>query len=296
MLCEYGCGQEAKHQLKNNKRCCSKSWNSCPFQRKKSSDIKKGKKTGPRSKETKKRMSESHKGKKRSSFSEKHKKKMSESHKEQIPWNKGKKTGPLSEKTKRKISKSNKLTIEKINEKYHFFSKIEELRETENGEIQTHCKNHNCKNSKEKGGWFTPTSKQISDRKDNLENEGLDNSYFYCCQKCKDTCILYGSKGDPYNDNNLSYTPGEYQTFRTYVLERDKYICQFCGELATDVHHERPQKLEPFFSLDPYYAWSCCEKCHYEKGHEGECSTGNLAKIVCSVESQKFLNQTLENK
>jgi len=36
-----------------------------------------------------------------------------------------------------------------------------------------------------------------------------------------------------------------------------------------------------------------CEKCHYEKGHNDECSTGNLSKIICSVESQKFLNQKL---
>jgi len=29
-LCEYGCGQEAKYQFKNEKWCCSKSHNSCP--------------------------------------------------------------------------------------------------------------------------------------------------------------------------------------------------------------------------------------------------------------------------
>jgi len=29
MLCEYGCGNEAKYQLKNGKWCCSKSCNSC---------------------------------------------------------------------------------------------------------------------------------------------------------------------------------------------------------------------------------------------------------------------------
>ena len=29
MKCEYGCNQEAKHQLKNGKWCCSKSQNSC---------------------------------------------------------------------------------------------------------------------------------------------------------------------------------------------------------------------------------------------------------------------------
>jgi len=35
MLCSYGCGQEATHQFKNGKWCCSKSWNSCPFNKEK---------------------------------------------------------------------------------------------------------------------------------------------------------------------------------------------------------------------------------------------------------------------
>ena len=30
MLCEYGCGQEAKYQLKNGKWCCNKSYRKCP--------------------------------------------------------------------------------------------------------------------------------------------------------------------------------------------------------------------------------------------------------------------------
>ena len=158
-------------------------------------------------------------------------------------------------------------------------------------EIQVHCKNHNCKNSKEKGGWFTPTQKQITDRKNFLENEGEDKSSFYCCQECKDTCVLFGLRSDPLKDNKLPYTAAEYQTCRTIVFERENGLCEYCGEPVTHLHHIKPQKLEPFFALDPDYCVACCEKCHYEKGHSEECSTGNLAKIVCSVESQKFLNQ-----
>jgi len=41
-LCEYGCGQEAHFQMKNNKWCCSKSWNSCPTNRSKNSGGLKG--------------------------------------------------------------------------------------------------------------------------------------------------------------------------------------------------------------------------------------------------------------
>jgi hypothetical protein len=33
MLCEYGCGKEAKYQLMNGKWCCSRSHNSCPTKR-----------------------------------------------------------------------------------------------------------------------------------------------------------------------------------------------------------------------------------------------------------------------
>lgn len=36
--CEYGCGEEAKFQLKNGKWCCSEKFNSCKAIRKKNSD------------------------------------------------------------------------------------------------------------------------------------------------------------------------------------------------------------------------------------------------------------------
>ena len=38
MLCEYGCGNEAKYQLKNGRNICCKSPNSCPVIRKKNSE------------------------------------------------------------------------------------------------------------------------------------------------------------------------------------------------------------------------------------------------------------------
>ena len=149
-------------------------------------------------------------------------------------------------------------------------------------EIQVHCKNHLCSNSKEQGGWFTPTLSQLTERRRALEKDyGNDGSYFYCSDECKGNCPLYRLYSDPYKNTDKLYTDEEYQTFRNHVLERDNFECQFCGEKATEVHHERPQKLEPFFSLDPDFAWSCCEKCHYEKGHKDECSTGKLAHTVC---------------
>jgi hypothetical protein len=178
----------------------------------------------------------------------------------------------------------NKLTIEKIRRKYPIFFKEEILRYNpeKNKEIQAHCKNHNCINSKEKGGWFTPTRIQVNERIRQVENkDGNGGSYFYCSKQCKNTCPLFKLYSDPFRNKNLPYTHSEYQTFRHHVLTRDNNICQFCGNKAIDVHHERPQKLEPLFVLDPDYAWSCCEKCHYEKGHKDECSAGKIASIKC---------------
>lgn len=37
-MCEYGCGQEAKYQLKNGKWCCSKNYQSCSELKRKNSE------------------------------------------------------------------------------------------------------------------------------------------------------------------------------------------------------------------------------------------------------------------
>ncbi len=187
-----------------------------------------------------------------------------------------------------KIKNKKKLTISKIRKRYPFFSQIEEMRynpdKPEEKEIQVHCKNHSCENSKEKSGWFTPTRIQLSERIRQLENvNGNGGCYFYCSEKCKDECPLFNLQNDPYSISNKPYTQQEYETFKKFVLERDNYKCQYCGKLASEVHHERPQKLEPFFALDPDLAWSVCKKCHYKYGHKTgtECSTGNLAVKIC---------------
>jgi len=192
------------------------------------------------------------------------------------------------ESTKIKISRTKKLMIKQIQERHPVFSKVEEMKYSTNEygqkEIQVHCKNHLCPNSKEQGGWFTPTPPQLYERIRQLEhNDGNDGAYFYCSEECKQNCPLFNLKSDPYKNIEKPYIDEEYQTFRKFVLERDNYICQFCGGVADHVHHERPQKLEPFFALDPDLAWSCCKKCHYKYGHKTgtECSTGNLANKIC---------------
>lgn len=282
MICSYGCGQIAKHQFKNGKWCCNDHWSRCPNMIKKHIQNNIGRKF---SKETRRKMSESQKGKK---ISKETRLKMSEAHKGRESPMKGKK---LSKSHKRKIGESQKINIEIIKERYLIFSKIEDMRYNpecpERNEIQVRCKNHNCKNSKEQNGWFTPTKNQFESRRYALECEnGNDAAYFYCSDECKNECPLYNKRVSELMNINKDhfYTEGEYQTFRQIVLEREGYKCEYCGDDSSHVHHSRPQKLEPGFVLDPDFGIACCEECHYKYGHKNgsECSTGNLANIVCN--------------
>ncbi|MCF8019784.1 MAG: hypothetical protein K9L62_10275 [Vallitaleaceae bacterium] len=206
------------------------------------------------------------------------------------PWNKGQ-TGCFSSSAIKKMSDKAKdrmedeflrsrirLTlkngIDYYLKTYPFFCKIEKIKEGKNKEILVKCKK--C------GKYFEATATQLHERIRQLEKEyGNDGCYFYCSDECKNGCPLYNLKNDPNYIKEKLYTTNEHQQFREHVLNRDNYKCQFCGEKAEHVHHERPQKLEPFHSLDPDLAWSVCKKCHYEKGHKDECSTGNLSSIIC---------------
>lgn len=314
MLCDYGCGRTALYKFKNGKWCCSCNHQKCPknkdchlgknnfmygkkgkdnpnFGRKHTDEtieiIRKTHKGKIVSDDTRKKLSNKMKGKK---LSKEHRIKISIANKGHITSIESKTKISIAnmgnkhtEQTKRIISEKNTYDIEDYFKKYPLFSKIEEMRPNPDkpGEIQVHCKNHNCQNSKEHGGWFTPTKTQLYERIRGIEKFSNDGSYFYCSKECKNECPLFNLQSDPFKKENKLYTKSEYNQFRKLVLERDNYICQFCGEKATDVHHEKPQKLEPLFSLDPDYSWSCCKKCHYEKGHKGKCSTGKLSSIIC---------------
>lgn len=216
MLCEYGCGQEAIYQFKNGKWCCSASPNSCLVIRRKKSNSLKGVYVGKLNSsygktawnrgishnlETRKKMSKSHKGvplsqqhKKRISNSKKNisediRKKISDSQKGKI----------ISEKQKKKISISKRFNIKDIKKKYSKFSSIESMRYNPSKpgekEIQVHCKNNKCKNSKEKGGWFTPTRGQWYGRIYAIEKycNNIENN-FYCSERCKIECDYFNNK------------------------------------------------------------------------------------------------------
>ena len=317
-ICEYGCCSPAIHQFKNGRWCCSERTGDCPSIKKSKSSAMKKRWSDPNSTlnstEHRKKLSDGVK----TSWDNDPERKIELSKWNNKKWNdktsffnsneRQRKIGKVtqrhwddknskfnSKEHLKKLKISCKISIDTIENKYPTFYKIEELRYDPNYPndkiIQGHCKNHNCVNSKEMGGWFSIGKYQLSDRIRQIEAEdGVGGCYFYCSQYCKDACKLYKKRvsqlirEDQINAGLIEkplYTYEEYQTLRQEVLRRDDNKCLYCGEKAEYVHHTRPVKLEPFFALDPDLSISCCKKCHYKYGHKDECSTGQLANKIC---------------
>ncbi|MCK5605165.1 HNH endonuclease [Candidatus Pacearchaeota archaeon] len=302
MICEYGCSQEAKYPPRKGKSkwSCREKYQQCP------SVVLKTKQTKPRkplSDEHKKKLSELAKDRHTDPTSNYNK----TSYKLKIGKAVRKKWKEPEYRSKQSLSRRglkrstvfkekqslriighpayNKRTIEKITKKYPFFSKVEEMRYNPDNsdEIQVRCKNHKCKNSKEHGGWFTPSHDQFYGRLGALERPlGYEELNFYCSDTCKQECPLYNLRSDPLSiPKEKVYIASEYETWKTKVLELDNHQCQYCGKTAEHVHHIEPQKLKPGYAIDPVNGISVCSDCHYEYGHKNECSTGRLAKIIC---------------
>ncbi len=101
MLCNYGCGQEAKHQFKNGKWCCEDSCNKCIFVRNKR-DMS-GKNNGMYGKKHSQETINKIKFKvKKTLRREDVREKLRNINKGRIPWNKGK-TGVYSDETRSKM-------------------------------------------------------------------------------------------------------------------------------------------------------------------------------------------------
>jgi len=101
---------------------------------------------------------------------------------------------------------------------------------------------------------FVPKVSAVIHRVRYLEGKETCESRFYCSDKCKGICPIFWQHKYPKGYTSpFEYTRYEFETWRNEVFKRAAYKCEYCGEDATDAHHIRPKKLEPFFALDPDY-------------------------------------------
>ena len=315
-VCDFGCGQTDIFQVKNKKWCCSEKWQSCP------ASIHKNKKSQSKvwsSEELRLRASDSAKLRFKQESQEKKqirirkvtikhqtdeyriraslrtKQQFSTSETRENHSNSLKKfylketkivkecrierlKNSWTNERKKYISSKYQLTVDDIKERYSFFCLIEEIRQ-HGDDIQVRCKYSKCKHSEESSGWFTPSRSQLYERIRQLEKEyGNGGCYLYCSKECKQQCSLFNV-----NTSISSAKLNELKIWRDEVLKRSDCLCEYCGKEAEHVHHIKPQKLEPFFSIDPDFGISCCSKCHFKFGHKSksECSTGYLSKLIC---------------
>lgn len=137
------------------------------------------------------------------------------------------------------------------------------------------------------GKWFVPSIYSVNGRIGSLNGKKYGEHRFYCSQECKDSCEVFGKRAIDYIDltskqKESVYSSEELSIWSKEVLNRANFKCEICGDTATDAHHIEPKKLQPMLALDPDNGLALCKSCHYKYGHSGECSTGNLANIICN--------------
>ena len=86
------------------------------------------------------------------------------------------------------------------------------------------------------------------------------------------------------------YRSKEWQVTREYILKRDNYLCQRCGEPAEEIHHIirlTPQNItDPKVTMNPDNLISLCKNCHFEE-HKTE-------KIVARIKANKKVDEDCE--
>ena len=58
--------------------------------------------------------------------------------------------------------------------------------------------------------------------------------------------------------------------FRTKILQRDGYVCFYCGQDADQVDHVIPISKAPELVVSPDNAVACCKRCNTRKGKRSQ--------------------------
>lgn len=199
-----------------------------------------------------------------------------------------------SEETKKKLSESLKkyygnydISISKYDVYAHQLEWCEEVRRNEKDPIvlEVRCAYNKCRK------WYIPTLNNVSNRIQAINGKKRGEHRFYCSEKCKDKCPIYGMRPEYLINRDRNKFNGiincmssthELSIWKKEVLKRVGNQCEMCGSIKNiNVHHEYPQKTHQIFSLDPDNGIVLCKKCHYKYGHSKNtsCSTGKLAMI-----------------
>lgn len=264
-LCDYGCGQEAKHPFKNGKWCCSKYSSQCSEVKNRMSIIKMG---SVLSEQTRLKMSITRKGIRPSNDT---KRKLSKSKMGKKNPNYGK---TLSKEIRRKMSLSHKgeksslwkggygsRDIPRYDHYNEIISFVDKCRRNKKDKNILEVKCSYC------GIWYIPRLTDVNERVRSIRN-GIDGCKLYCSNECKQACPIYGQHKYP-KDYKVNTSSREVQPeLRQMRFEVDNYTCQKCKkhqdelDVALHCHHIEGIRWEPLESADVDKVITLCEDCH----------------------------------
>lgn len=150
----------------------------------------------------------------------------------------------------------------------------------DNDLLQVKCFYSDCRK------WHTPKLTDVKRRIMALNDNITGEQHFYCSDECKKLCPIFWKvnyqAGHPKSQDN--YRPYQ-KEWSDMVLEAANYKCEICGSNENLIaHHIKPVKTHPHLQADVDNGVCLCRECNSKYGHPKgtECSTGNLAKLVCN--------------
>lgn len=115
--------------------------------------------------------------------------------------------------------------------------------------------------------WFKPTNSACQRRLDSLNHINKGEGNFYCSDKCKEECPIFGKSWWPEGEGPDNSRPGQAE-WAKMVFERADGICEVegCDEPASVAHHKNPVKTHPLESMDLDNGIAVCDK-HNKEFH-----------------------------
>ena len=164
-----------------------------------------------------------------------------------------------------------KLNIPLYNTYAHQIDFCEEVRrDPDNMDwLQVRCTNCN--------EWFSPKATEFQRRAQVINDGG--GSRFYCSEKCKHSCSIYGQHKFPKGFKKDYHRHPDYNIWAKMIKERDNYECQICGETeGVNAHHYEGLNVNDIESLDLDMGVTLCAECHH-RSHTGKgCTYYDLQK------------------
>ncbi len=128
------------------------------------------------------------------------------------------------------------------------------------------------------GKVFMPKKSSIKTRICVIKGTRKGSGYFYCSNRCKQECSIFGVHEFPKGFKNYKNKRYAQTQWAKKVKERDDYICQTCGkqENIMFAHHKIPVSMCDMLSLDVSNGVTFCGKCHIEAHKKPGCTYSEL--------------------